>query len=190
MTVPLWILAGATCVVGLLGFAPLGAPYLDWVYFGTEPIPAVFSPLVAVLSIIAVAVGAGVGYRIYRRYRTPDPITRLGGAYTLLEHKYYLDDIYWNGIIRPIRDPIAAAAYWTNQHVIDGVVNGMATLGYVLSAAAAWFDRNVIDNVVNGAGTVAALFGRGLRTIQTGKVQWYAVGLFAGVIVLTVFITR
>ena len=127
---------------------------------------------------------------MYRRWRTPDPVTHLGGVYTLLEHKYYLDDIYWNGIIRPIRDPLAAAAYWTNQHVIDGVVNGTATLAYAFSGVASWFDRNVIDGAVNGAGTVSAMFGRGLRTIQTGKVQWYAVGLFAGVILLTVFIIR
>jgi NADH-quinone oxidoreductase subunit L len=190
MTVPLWILAGATCVVGLLGFAPLGAPFLDWVYFGTEPIHAVFSWLVAVLSVVAVSIGIGVGYLVYQRWRTPDPITRLGGFYDLLEHKYYLDDIYWNGIVRPIRDPLAAAVYWTNQHVIDGVVNGTATVAYAFSGVAAWFDRNVIDGVVNGAGTVSATFGRGLRTIQTGKVQWYAVGLFVGVIVLTFFVTR
>jgi len=93
-------------------------------------------------------------------------------------------------IERPIRDPIAAAVYWNNQHVIDGVVNGTATLTYAFSGVIAWFDRNVIDGVVNGAGTTMELFGRGLRTIQTGKVQWYAVGLFAGVILLTVFIIR
>ena len=74
--------------------------------------------------------------------------------------------------------------------MIDGVVNGTATLAYAFSGVASWFDRNVIDGAVNGAGTVSAMFGRGLRTIQTGKVQWYAVGLFAGVILLTVFIIR
>ena len=189
MTAPLIVLAGATCFVGLLGFAPVGAPFLDWVYFGGEPLEAVFSPAVAIISIVAVVIGIGGGYTVYKRWRTPDPITRLGGVYTLLEHKYYLDDFYWNDIVRPIRDPIAAATYWTNQYVIDGVVNGSAKLTYAFSAVASWFDRNVIDGVVNGAGTVSAMFGRGLRTIQTGKVQWYAVGLFLGVIVLTFFIT-
>jgi NADH-quinone oxidoreductase subunit L len=190
MTAPLIVLAAATCVVGLLGFAPVGAPFLDWVYFGGDPLEAVFSPAVALISIVAVAIGIWGGYTVYKRWRTPDPVTRLGGVYTLLEHKYYLDDIYWNGIIRPIRDPIAAGVYWTNQHVIDGAVNGTATLAYAFSALAAWFDRTVIDGVVNGAGTIAALFGRGLRTVQTGKVQWYAVGLFVGVILLTFFVTR
>ena len=189
MTAPLIVLAGATCFVGLLGFAPVGAPFLDWVYFGGEPLEAVFSPAVAIISIVAVVIGLWGGYTVYKRWRTPDPITRLGGVYTLLEHKYYLDDFYWNDIVRPIRDPIAAATYWTNQYVIDGVVNGSAKITYAFSAVASWFDRNVIDGVVNGAGTVSAMFGRGLRTIQTGKVQWYAVGLFLGVIVLTFFIT-
>jgi NADH-quinone oxidoreductase subunit L len=190
MTTPLIVLAAATCVVGLLGFAPVGAPFLDWVYFGGEPLEAIFSPVVALISIVAVAIGFWGGWTVYKRWRTPDPVTRLGGLYTLLDHKYYLDDIYWNGIIRPIRDPLAAGVYWTNQHVIDAVVNGTAKLAYVFSAMSAWFDRNVIDGAVNGSGNVAALFGRGLRTIQTGKVQYYAVGLFAGVIVLTFFITR
>jgi len=189
MTAPLIVLVGATCFVGLLGFAPVGAPFLDWVYFGGEPLEAVFSPAVAIISIVAVVIGIWGGYTVYKRWRTPDPITRLGGVYTLLERKYYLDDFYWNDIVRPIRDPIAAATYWTNQYVIDGVVNGSAKLTYAFSAVASWIDRNVIDGVVNGAGTVSAMFGRGLRTIQTGKVQWYAVGLFLGVIVLTFFIT-
>ena len=33
-------------------------------------------------------------------------------------------------------------------------------------------------------------FGKGLRVIQSGKVQWYAVGLFAGVILLAVVFIR
>ena len=53
-----------------------------------------------------------------------------------------------------------------------------------------WIDRNIIDAIVNGAGTAMETFGKGLRMIQTGKVQWYAVGLFAGVIALAAFFTR
>jgi NADH-quinone oxidoreductase subunit L len=190
MTMPLVVLAVATCFVGLLGFAPTGAPFLDWVYFGTEPHEAHFSPLVAGISILVVSIGLWAGWTTYRRYRTPDPIERLGPLYGLLEHKYYLDDLYWRGIVRPIRDPLAAGVYWFNQHVLDGVVNGAATVSRGLASLVSWFDRTVIDGAVNGAGVVAGVFGRGLRTIQTGRVQWYAVALFAGVIVLTVVFVR
>src|SRR5207247_8869095 len=169
MTVPLVLLAVATCFVGLLGFAPLGAPFRDGVYFGGEPIPAIFSPLVAILSIAAVTIGIWIGYRLYRRYRTPDPITKLGGAYRLLEHKYYLDDLYWNGIVRPIRDPLAAGVYWTNQHVIDGVVNGTATMAYGFSALGAWVARTVINAAVNGTGSTDALIGPRPATRPAGN---------------------
>ena len=190
MTTPLIVLAIATCFVGLLGFAPVGAPFLDWVYFGEEPHEAIFSPLVAAISVIVVSIGLLAGWSAYRRYRTPDPVERLGTLHRVLEHKYYLDDLYWRGIVQPIRDPVAAGVYWFNQHVLDGIVNGAATLSRGFAAIVVWFDRTVIDGAVNGAGSVASLFGRGLRTIQTGRVQLYAAALFAGVILLTVFFVR
>ncbi len=190
MTMPLVFLAIATCFVGLLGFAPVGAPFMDWVYFGEVPEVPVFNPLVALISVVAVGIGGLLGWRMYRTYKETDPITRLGGAYTLLEHKYYLDDIYFGGIVRPIRDTWSAGIYWFNQHVLDAIVNGAGGGSKGLSGGVMWIDRNVIDGIVNGAGTAMETFGKGLRTIQTGKVQWYAVGLFGGVITLALFIFR
>jgi NADH-quinone oxidoreductase subunit L len=190
MTAPLVFLAAATCVVGFLGFAPTGAPFMDWVYFGGVPEVPVFSPLVAGISVLAVAIGLLFGYRMYKDDKAVDPITKLGGAYTLLEHKYYLDDIYFGGIVRPIRDTWSAGIYWFNQHVLDAAVNGAASGSKGLSGGIMWIDRNVIDGIVNGAGTAMETFGKGLRTIQSGKVQWYAVGLFGGVIALTLFVFR
>ena len=127
---------------------------------------------------------------MYKQYRAPDPITKLGGAYDLLEHKYYLDDFYWGGIVRPIRDTWSAGIYWFNQHVLDAVVNAAGSGSKMLSGGIMWIDRNIIDAIVNGAGTAMETFGKGLRKIQSGKVQWYAVGLFAGVIALAAFFTR
>jgi NADH-quinone oxidoreductase subunit L len=190
MTTPLIVLAVTTCFVGLLGFAPVGAPFLDWVYFGDEPHEAIFSPVVAAISVAVVLIGVAIGWTLYKRYRTPDPVERLGRLYRLLDHKYYLDDLYWRGIIKPIRDPLAAGVYWFDQNVLDGIVNGVATVSRGLAALVMWFDRNVIDGLVNGAGDVMELFGRGLRTIQTGRVQWYAAALVAGVIILTVVFVR
>jgi NADH-quinone oxidoreductase subunit L len=93
-------------------------------------------------------------------------------------------------IVLPVRDRLSAAVYWFNQNVLDGLVNGTAVVAYRLSAVIMWIDRNVIDGAVNGAGTAMETVGKGLRTIQTGKVQWYAVGLFAGVIALAAFFIR
>ena len=57
-------------------------------------------------------------------------------------------------------------------------------IGGKIAAAIWWFDREVIDGTVNaiGAGTIDA--GRGLRQVQTGRVQNYALGIAIGLIVM------
>ncbi len=47
-----------------------------------------------------------------------------------------------------------------------------------------WFDRTVVDGTVNGVGTVVKDAGGGLRQIQTGRVQNYALGIAIGLLVM------
>ncbi len=189
MTGPLVALATATLFVGWLGAGPVGAAFFDWVFLH-EPEAVELVPWVALLSVTIAIVGVGAGYLVYRRWKDPDPIRGLGPAYTVLANKYYLDDLYWRGIVRPIRDPIAAFVYWTNQNVIDRAVNGTASLTVVFSRTVAWFDRTVIDGAVNGAAHITGFTGGILRYIQSGNVQRYAAFLFAGVVILAVVFTR
>jgi NADH-quinone oxidoreductase subunit L len=189
ITAPLVALAGATAVVGFLGAGPVGAAFFDWVFF-EEPEAVHLVAWIAALSVGIVVLGVGAGYVVYRRWQERDPVRSLGPVYTLLENKYYLDDLYWKGIIKPIRDPLAAFVYWTNQTIIDGVVNGAASLTKVFSGVVAWFDRTVIDGAVNGAAHIAGFTGGILRYVQSGNVQRYAALLFTGVLILAVIITR
>jgi NADH-quinone oxidoreductase subunit L len=57
-------------------------------------------------------------------------------------------------------------------------------LGGKLAAAVFWFDRVVVDGTVNGIGTVTIAVGMGLRRVQTGRVQNYALGIALGLIVV------
>ncbi|MGH2635017.1 MAG: NADH-quinone oxidoreductase subunit L [Actinomycetota bacterium] len=189
MTGPLVALAGATLFVGWLGAGPVGAAFFDWVFF-EEPEAVELVPWIAALSVVIAAVGVGAGYLVYRQWKERDPIRSLGPVYTVLEHKYYLDDLYWRGIIRPVRDPLAGFVYWTNQRVLDGAVNGAAALARALASVVAWFDRTVIDGAVNGAAHLAGFTGGILRYIQSGNVQRYAAFLFAGIVILAVVFTR
>ena len=50
-------------------------------------------------------------------------------GYNFLVNKYYLDHLYEKVIVHGIAHPIAQAAYWTNQHVLDGIVNGAGKFG-------------------------------------------------------------
>jgi NADH-quinone oxidoreductase subunit L len=51
---------------------------------------------------------------------------------------------------------------------------------------AAWFDKNVVDGLINLTGTTTQGIAEGIKKIQSGKVQQYAVYFLAGVIGLAI----
>jgi NADH-quinone oxidoreductase subunit L len=108
----------------------------------------------------------------------------------VVSNKYYIDDFYWKGIVRPVRDDLSAGVYWNDRRIIDGVVNGAASFTKTLGNGVNWFDEKVIDGAVNGLANLAGFTGGLLRYIQSGNVQRYAVFLFAGVVVLAVIFTK
>jgi NADH-quinone oxidoreductase subunit L len=91
-----------------------------------------------------------------------------------------------------IKGPVARGMYWFDQHVIDAIVNFVASFtrrtGNVVYR---YIDQGAIDGTVNGSGLGAGNLGGILRVIQTGRVQTYGTLLFlaaatlAGVLVLT-----
>ena len=189
MTGVLVALAAATMFVGLLGAPQLGAVFGQWVFF-EELEEVLFVPWIAVVSTLAALLGIAAGYGLYNRYRERDPLRSLGPAYALVSNKYYLDDIYWKGIVRPVRDDVSAAVYWNDRNILDGLVNGVATTTKAFARLISWFDDKVIDGAVNGLANIAGFTGGLLRYIQSGNVQRYAVFLFTGVVVLAIIFTR
>jgi NADH-quinone oxidoreductase subunit L len=157
----------------------------------------------AALSLLIVAAGLVsswmfcVQYYTRRNRRLVGLTSRnkvLRGGYTFLWNKYYLDALYEKVIVRAVAHPIAAAAYWFNQNVLDGIVNGAAKIS---RRTAGWVYRNidqrVVDGAVNGSGAAARGTGGALRPVQSGKVNQYGALLFAaaaiGALVLVIINT-
>jgi NADH-quinone oxidoreductase subunit L len=186
MVTPLWILAGASLTVGFLGF-PIIGPFQDWVNVPGHHHPG-FSTLynlgLPVLSVMLAVLAIWIGYTMF--YRNKWRVDVLSGpfawTYRLVENKFYLDDIYMKWIVRPVQYTFSRAAYWTNQHVLDGIVNGAAT-GTVATSKGVYnvIDQQVVDFAVNGAAGLTGLSGGILRYVQSGNVQRYAAVLFASV---------
>jgi len=189
MTGPLVGLAFGTVTVGFLGAAFSRAVFFKWVFFEV-PEPVTFVPWVATLSILAAGLGVVAGWYVYREQPEPDPVFQLGWFSSLLVNKFYLDEVYMNGIVLPVRDRVSAAAVWFDRNVLDGVVNGTARLTRDLALGTDEFDRTVIDGAVNGVAQTAGFTGGLLRYLQSGNVQRYAAFLFVGVVVLAIVITR
>lgn len=118
----------------------------------------------------------------------------LGAGYAFLANKYYLDHLYERVIVRSIAHPISRGAYWVNQNVLDGIVNGA---GIGSRKIAGWVYRNVdqkvVDAAVNGAGNAAQGAGGALQPVQSGKVNQYGALLFGaaaiGALVLVIINT-
>ena len=75
--------------------------------------------------------------------------------------------------------PISRAAYWTNQHIIDGVVNAVGKGGRRTGDLVyKYIDQGLVDGAVNGSGTTARGAGGALQPVQSGKVNMYGALLF------------
>jgi NADH-quinone oxidoreductase subunit L len=70
--------------------------------------------------------------------------------------------------------------WWFDElnHLLFIVIGGR------VAQAIWWFDREVVDGTVNAIGGSTVSAGRGLRRVQTGRVQNYALGIALGLIVM------
>ena len=104
----------------------------------------------------------------------------LGAGYRFLDNKYYLDALYENVIVKAISGPIAAGAYWFNQHILDGILHAVAGTSRTI---AGWVYRNIDQRVVDGAVNTSGKATRGaggiLQPVQSGKVSQYGALLFS-----------
>lgn len=186
MVSALWILAGATLTVGFLGFPVIG-PFQDWVTVpGHEQhgFSALYNLSLPVGSLGVVFGAIWLGWQLFLRERWRYDILAgpLAWTYRFVYNKYYLDDIYLNYVVRPVQYAFARVAYWTNQHVLDGLVNGSAWATMRTSRMTyEVLDQRVVDFAVNGAAGLTGFTGGILRYIQTGNVQRYAAVLFLSV---------
>lgn len=146
-------------------------------------------------SLLVALGGLLMGWLVYRQVnKAVDPLEKpLGGLYTLLKNKYYIDELYDAILIRPAHWLAETVTdRWLDRGLIDGVLHTIGRFGVWLGAVV----RNWIDlPLVNGAGDAAASGTRGLgaylRTRQTGRIQQYAtigLGLLAAAGLLVYFL--
>ncbi len=153
MTVPLIILAVGAA---LLGF--LEQPFERFIHFeGIEAPP--FNAGLLLVSVLAAVAGWAAAGAIYWRRIVPSDVLRrqFGSFYTLLVHKYYVDDLYGWVFLRA---------------------------GGVVVWVAGMFDRYVVDGLVNAVAWLAGSFGVFLRYLQTGREENYLLVIFLAVVVI------
>lgn len=153
MTAPLVFLAVVTLFAGFIPFGEFvssnGEPYaihLDWT--------------VATASVLIACISIGVATLFYR---VPSAVPaqlamRFGVFYRAAVHRFYLDEVY----------------LFVTKRVIFACV----------SQPIAWFDRHVVDGAMNGMATVAQRMSVAIRGLQSGQIQQYAFVFLVGTLTL------
>jgi NADH-quinone oxidoreductase subunit L len=114
------------------------------------------------LAVLVALIGCFVAYRLYRNNEGNEPLEAVSGVYSVLAHKYWVDEIYGAVIVKPV---LAISRF-----VLEWVVE-FAILGGV-----AWLL----------AGT-ATFGGALLQRWQSGNLRSYAAWLAAGAAALLLF---
>jgi NADH-quinone oxidoreductase subunit L len=186
MTMPLVVLAFFAVTAGWTGipesFPGLGGLIPNWFeeFVGSMLThhPEAGHSLVPLFTSLTVALGGLLlGWLTYRNVqKAEDPLVKpLGGLHTVLQNKYYIDELYAVIFYKPAHWIAETFTYqFLDKKVIDGILHAIARFGVWLGGIV----RNSFDlPLINGAGDAAATGTRGLgaflQTLQTGKVQQY-----------------
>jgi len=194
MTYPLVGLAIGAAFFGLINMPGITEVFTDLVggrafagFHDLEHHADGLNLVLAFVGTLAAGLGIYLGWRIWgpdRATQAERDTFRVNGLYPVLENKYYIDDFYMDGVIRPIRGPMARAVNWFNGHVLDFIVNGAGLLAKAVGRLVYWFDQRGLDAAINASGAATGAGGGALRLLQTGKVQQYAILIFAATVIL------
>lgn len=158
MTGPLAVLAAITCVAGFVPFGHFvssdGMRYdihLNWMVAGTSIAVAVVSILLATY--------------IYKGENQPVAVAlaaRFATLHRWAYHRFYIDEAYQFVTHRIIFARISKPVAWCDRHIVDGVLNGLASGTHRISHF--------------------------IRGFQSGEVQQYAYVFFLGALVLMLLV--
>ena len=174
MLVPLVVLAALSLLGGLLGLPfserwNLIGRFLDPV-FARYPLPtdlvahAVHNPgwegIMLLVSLALAGSGIWLAWHMYlvNPARAVQLSARYPGAYRVLLHKFYVDELYGRIIVEPIQ----AGARWLWARV----------------------DVLIVDGAVNWAGAFVRWDSTWISRVQSGFVRNYALSIFLGVVLV------
>jgi len=139
----------------------IGLPH----YLFPQEVPEALNMRVAMISSVLAVVGLGSAFLLYGTRTQTDPLpAKLGPLYGILKNKFYFDSIY----------------AWYVDHIQQNIALFLEGL-----------EKIFIDTVfIDGFTHLAREAGRGLRYLQNGLVQFYALVFILGVVLMCLLMTK
>jgi len=140
------------------GFIPFG----NYVSTDGQPLEAHFDLQFSILPVAIGLAGIFIAMWLYKKQNErPGKLTAsIYGLYKTAYNKFYIDEIY---------------LFVTKKILFN-----------LIGRPAAWFDKNIVDGMINLTGNTTAKVSEGIKKVQSGKVQSYAIYFLLGVIGLAV----
>jgi NADH-quinone oxidoreductase subunit L len=172
MTIPLIILAVLSTIGGFIGFPVVEGwnqfhEFLAPVFSQSGEIAAEsghhavnFEVAMMIISILIAILGIGLAYKMYLKSpRLPDQYAeRYPGLYSLVAHKYWVDEIYDWVFVGPL---VRLSVFLWRK-----------------------IDDLLVDGAVNGVGAIARGGSEIFKRLQTGNVQSYALSILVGIVLM------
>ncbi len=137
------------------------------------------------LSLSMAGLGILIAFMFYQWKKwDPDKLANsIKPLYKLSYNKWYFDEIYGATFVGGTL-MLSKFLAWFDSKIIDGIVNGSATVTRNFSKFSGKFDSIVVDGLVNFMAYLSGFFGLIFRRFQTGKVQTYLVFVIFSIVIL------
>lgn len=162
MKIPLLILSVGAIAAGFI-------PFGSFVSSDGHPLHIPFEISAAILPVIIAVSGIALATLFYKTENDrPDKLSAsFQGIYKTAYHKFYIDEIY---------------LFITKKIVFN-----------LIAQPSAWVDKNIIDGSMNGLASLVVWKSNMIKSIQSGKVQDYALYFFLaafGITALTIYLVN
>jgi len=148
-----------------LAFMSIATGYIhfsEYVTADSVPFEAHLNYPLAAIAVSVGFIGIIIAYILYKKPNNlPDKISNaFGNLYKWAYHKFYIDEVYM---------------FITKEIIFKRI-----------STPFAWFDKKIVDGTMDLIGNTTVATSKGIKGMQSGRVQDYAFAFIAGIVVLVI----
>lgn len=144
-----------------------------------------------ILSLMIAGIGILLAFLFYqwKKINADKVADTIKPVYIFSKNKWYFDELYKYTFVG-FTILLSKFLGWFDNKIIDGIVNGAASITRLFSKISGLIDHYVVDGLVNFTAYLTGFFGIIFRKLQSGKVQAYLVLVIFSLIMLVYIFTN
>ncbi len=141
-----------------------------------------------ITSLVVAGLGILLSVLVYllKKISAENLASKLGALYRGSFNKWYMDEFYINGIIRPFLKGCGAIGRFDLDFYDHYLINGWGRNAKRSAKGVGLADDLIVDGAVNFSGVIFQWLGWTLKFVQTGKIQNYLIFVLIGAALLFV----